>query len=461
MTSAIERAIEHSRAQRDAYLKGYQELLRFPSISTEANYKADLERCADWIIAEMGRIGLKNGRKIATAGHPMIYGEWLQAGDDKPTILVYAHYDVQPVDPLALWETPPFEPSIRDGKLYARGSQDNKNGVWGNLKTFESILATEGRLPVNIKVIFEGEEETGSPSAEAFVRANKDLLAADAMMMSDNSFDPDKAVISHTARGIVAAEVTLRGPDHDLHSGTYGGVVHNPLHVVGKIIGSLHDEAGRVQIPGFHDRVQPLDAEKRAQMMETYNLFGEEFETKAGVEHFWGETIAPIPERGTALPTLDVNGISGGYQDAGMKTVIPSEASFKVTMRIVPDQDPKEIAQLFTDYVESFNSETVQVSVKVQAAAWPVTISGDGPALEAVQRGFEAVIGTRARRIRGGGSIPILGMFQRELGLPIIPLGYGSGENIHSPNEYTQVDHFFLGIEKAIHTYYYLAETMG
>lgn len=461
MSSSIEKAIEYARTHRDQYLEGYQDLLRIPSISTDPTYKAEMQRCADWIVSEMTRIGLKDCRTMPTSGHPMIYGEWLEAGDDRPTILVYSHYDVQPVDPLDLWTTPPFEPNVRDGKVYARGSSDNKNGVWGNLKTFESIFATEGKLPVNIKVIFEGEEETASPSAEPFVKANRDLLKADAMMMSDSSFDPDNPSIGYTARGIISAEVVVRGPDHDLHSGGYGGVVQNPLHVLGKIVGSFHDEAGRVQIPGYYDRVRKLDDDEYAQMMENYKVRGAEYEAKSGVKHFWGESIAPIPERGTALPTLDVNGITGGYQGPGMKTVIPSEVSFKVTMRLVDDQDPPEIAQMFTDYVEAFNSDTAQVEVTIHDMAWPVKMAEDGPALEAVQRGYEAVIGKQARRVRVGGSIPILGMFQRELGMPIIPLGYGSGENIHSPNEFLVLDHFFLSIDKAIHTYYALAETMG
>lgn len=461
MSSPIEKAIEHARANRDQYLAGYHDLLRIPSVSTDPAYKADLERCADWIVAEMTRIGLKNCRKMPTDGHSMIYGEWLEAGDDKPTVLVYSHYDVQPVDPLDLWQTPPFEPTVRDGKLYARGSSDNKNGVWGNLKTFESILATEGRLPVNVKVLFEGEEETASPSAAPFVNANRELLRADALMMSDSGFDPDNPVIGYTARGIISAEVVVRGPDHDLHSGGYGGVVHNPLHMVGKIIGSFHDEAGRVQIPDYYDQVGQLDDDELAQMMATYKITGPEYEAKSGVEHFWGESIASIPERATALPTLDVNGITGGYQGPGMKTVIPSETSFKVTMRLVADQDPAAIAQLFTDYVQGFACDTMSVEVNILDTAWPVLMAEDGPSLEAAQRAFEAIIGRRARRIRIGGSIPILGMFQRELAIPITPLGFGSGENIHSPNEYLNLDHFFLSIEKAIHCYYYLAETMG
>jgi acetylornithine deacetylase/succinyl-diaminopimelate desuccinylase-like protein len=268
-------------------------------------------------------------------------------------------------------------------------------------------------------------------------------------------------MIGYTARGIISAEVTVRGPDHDLHSGGYGGVVHNPLHTVGKIIASFHDDRGRIQIPGYYDEVRELDEEERAQLLETYKITGPEFEAKSGVEHFWGESIAPVPVRATSLPTLDVNGISGGYQGPGMKTVIPSEASFKVTMRLVPNQDPAKIAELFKNYVESFASDTMQVSVAIHEKAWPVTMAGDGPSLEAVQRGYEDMIGRRALRVRVGGSIPILGMFQREMGMPITPLGYGSGENVHSPNEYVRLDHFFLSIEKSIRTFYYLAETMG
>ena len=261
-----QKAIDYAHAHREPYMEGFQELLRIPSVSTDPSYKPELERCADWIVVEMGRIGFKNCRKIATTGHPVVYGDWLEAGADKPTVLIYAHYDVQPVDPLNLWETPPFEPSFRDGKLYARGAVDDKSGVFVNLKALESILNVDGKLPVNIKLFFEGEEESGSPNMHPFVAANKDLLKADLLVLCDGGFDKHLPTITYSGRGIVGAEVTITGPDHDLHSGVYGGVVHNPLHVVGQIIASFHDNEGHIRIPGYYDSVRDLSASELANL---------------------------------------------------------------------------------------------------------------------------------------------------------------------------------------------------
>ncbi|MFN8447086.1 MAG: M20/M25/M40 family metallo-hydrolase [Anaerolineae bacterium] len=457
MTSA-QPAIDHARASRDAYMAGFLELLRIPSVSTDPAYKAELERCADWIVAEMTRIGIKNSRKFPTDGHPVVYGEWLEAGADKPTVLIYAHYDVQPVDPLNLWTTPPFEPTFRDGNLYARGVVDDKSGVYVNLKALESILAVDGRLPVNVKLFFEGEEESGSPSMHPFVAAHKDLLKSDLLILCDGEFDRHLPQMIYSGRGITSAEVTVTGPDHDLHSGEYGGVVHNPLHVVGKIIGSFHDDAGRVRIPGFYDAVQPLSADELASLQRVWAITSEPYLAKSGTKHYWGDSIASIPERGTALPTLEVNGMWGGYQGPGTKTVIPSKAGFKVTMRLVSDQNPDAIATLFSDYVMGFASDTAEIAVQVLAEGFPFQGLFDGAGVEAIQKALEATIGRRALLVRTGGSIPIAGMFHSELGTPMTNLGLGAGENIHSPNEYVRVDDFYLCIDTAIRLYYNLAE---
>jgi acetylornithine deacetylase/succinyl-diaminopimelate desuccinylase-like protein len=391
-TTSAQKAIQHAQQQFDPFLDSFLDLLRIPSVSTDPAYKTDLERCAGWIVAEMTRIGFNNCQAIPTAGHPVIYGEWLQAGPDRPTILVYAHYDVQPVDPLDLWESPPFEPTSRDGKLYARGAQDDKSGVWANLKACEAILATEGKLPVNVKLFFEGEEEMGSPSMPAFLQAHKALLAADALLLCDGPFNPEQPIIAYALRGVVSAEVTVSGPDHDLHSGVYGGTVHNPLHLLGQIVGSFHDELGRVRIPGFYDRVRQLEAAELTAMQETWQLTGPKWEAEAGVTRFWGETIASRPERLTALPTLDVNGMGGGYQGPGMKTIIPARAGFKATMRLVADQDPREIGQMFRDYVLGFACDTLDIEVDILAEAWPLTTSRDDPAVEATQRTYETAL---------------------------------------------------------------------
>ena len=438
-------------------MAGFLELLRIPSVSTDPAYKADLERCADWVVAEMARIGFKNCQKMPTAGHPALYGEWLEAGADKPTVVIYAHYDVQPVDPLNLWVTPPFEPTLRDGKLYARGAVDDKSGVYVNLKALESILAVDGTLPVNVKLFFEGEEESGSPSMLPFVTAHKDLLQGDLLILCDGGFDKKMPSIVYSGRGIASAEVTVTGSDHDLHSGVYGGVVQNPLHVVGKIVGSFHDEAGRVRIPGFYDAVQKLSEDELANLQKAWAFTREQYLAQSGTQHLWGESIASIPERGTALPTLEVNGIWGGYQGPGTKTVIPSKAGFKVTMRLVSDQEPGVIAELFKQYVLGFASDTAAIEVTALAEGDPFQGLFDGAAVEAIQQALEATIGKRALLERTGGSIPIAGMFQKELKIPMTNFGLGAGENIHSPNEYVRVDEFYLGIEAAIRLYYNLA----
>lgn len=454
-----QQAIDHAHQNQAVYLEGFKELLKIPSVSTDPKHKGDIEHCADWIIAEMERIGFKECRKIPTDGHPVVYGEWLEAGDDKPTALVYAHYDVQPIDPLNLWESAPFEPTERDSKLYARGTIDDKAGVWVNLKAFESIFQTEGKLPLNVKIFFEGEEEMGSPNMQPFVDAHTDLLKADYLVLSDNEFSAELPTLAVSARGIVAAEVKIIGPDHDLHSGSYGGAVHNPIHMVGKIISSFHDDDGRIQIKGFYDRVKKLTINEQEAMDEAWMITGEKHKEGAGIDKFWAENLAPMPDRLTALPTLDVNGIWGGYQGDGVKTVIPSEAGFKTTMRIVADMDPKEIAQSFKEHVMSFAVDTLEINVNILVTAFAFTLDIEGHLLESVQKSLETVVGKRAVLVRGGGSVPIGGMFQNALGIPITAYGFGAGEGAHAPNEYINLDEFYIGIDAAIHFYHFLAET--
>ena len=445
--------LKYAENHHEEFLAGFEDFLRFPSISTDPAYLADLEACGAWVVAEMDRIGFQNCRKIHTEGHPVLYGEWLKAGPDAPTAIIYAHYDVQPTDPLPLWHSPPFEPTYRDGRLYARGVLDDKCGIWGNLKVFESFLMATGSLPLNVKICFEGEEESGSPNMAPFVSGSKDLLAADLLVNSDGDFSRDQPTQGYALRGIVAAEITVRCARVDLHSGLYGGVVHNPNHVLGKIIASFHDEEGRIQLPGYYDKVLPIDEEERALLQESYALQSETFEREAATDHFWAESLAPRVERATVLPTLDVNGVTGGYQGEGMKTVIPAEASCKVTMRIVPDQDPNEIAEILADHVQQFASDTAQIEVRIFSRSWPFSIDRYSAAMGAIQRANLATLGLPATFTRSGGSIPILGMFQRELGMPMTGLAFGAGRGIHSPNEYMELADFKTAIELAIRFY--------
>ncbi len=456
MSDSIQNAIDYLHETQDKMMEDYKELLRFPSISADPAYADDVKACAEWIVGQLEAMGFDNCEAIETAGLPVVYGEWLKAGADKPTVLVYAHYDVQPVDPLPLWHSEPFEGVIRDGNMVARGASDNKAGVWGNLKTFEALLRANGSLPVNIKIMFEGEEESGSPSIEAFVEANKERLQADLLLNCDGNLKPEAPQLTYAGRGIVSAEVRVTGPSADIHSGLYGGLVQNPLHVAGKIIGSLHDDDGRVQLPGYYDSLVEASAAEKARIAAGFQ--DDQLKAGAGVERFWAEAIAPASERATVYPTLDVNGMWGGYQGAGNKTIIPAEAGIKITMRLAPDQDPRVVSQLLKRHIESFASDTVDVSCEIGEEAWYFQLVTEGPWLEAVQSAIEATVGSRAQLVRTGGSIPILGVFNRLIGLPITGFGYGDGDGIHSPNEYLRINTFVKSLEAAVRMYHNFGE---
>ncbi len=457
----LEKAIEHAHANRERYLAQLFDLLRIPSISTLSEHKADIQRAADWLAADMARAGLNNVQVMPTAGNPVVYGEWLGAGDGAPTVLVYGHYDVQPVDPLELWETPPFEPTLREGKIYARGASDDKGQAFIHIKALEAMLAANGRLPVNVKIVLEGEEEIGSLNLEPFVVAHKDLLAATSGLISDSRIlNPQQPSITYALRGMTYMEVRVRGPKRDLHSGSYGGSVHNPAQVVAEIIAALHDKDGRITIPGFYDKVRPLSAEERAALAKVpYTLA--QWQEETGLHTPWGEPEYTLLERMTARPTCEVNGIWGGFQGEGGKTIIPAEAGAKISMRLVPDQDPDEIARLFTDYVKQLAGDKVQIEVIQHTGGWWAITPIDSLEMQAAARAYEAVWGVPPVFTREGGSIPIVATFQRELGTPVVLMGFGLDDNVHSPNEHFRVDHFYKGIDTVIHYYHYLAERYG
>jgi acetylornithine deacetylase/succinyl-diaminopimelate desuccinylase-like protein len=456
----LEKALSYAHARHEHYLARFQELLSIPSVSTDSGYREDVRRCAGWIVEELARIGFDNCRAYETPVHPVVYGEWLKAGSDAPAVLVYAHYDVQPVDPLALWDSPPFTPTIREGNLYARGAIDDKAGVYTNLAAFEALLKTAGRLPVNIKVFFEGEEESGSAGSIPFVADNHELLAADLVVISDGGNLRDQPLVITSTRGIVDFEVAVRGPQRDLHSGLFGGIVENPAHVVGRIIEALHDNEGRIRVPGYYDQLQPLTDAEREIMARQEAIFRSQLEQDAGVP-FWGERLGPLVERATALPTLDVNGVWGGYQGEGGKTVIPAEAGFKASTRLAPGQDPEQIVEALRAFIMGFASETARITFTHGPVSCPAALLSEGPVIEAIHQAFEATWGKRALLYRQGGSVPIIGTFKQELGLPITSLGFGDGSNGHSPNEYIILEHFFRNIDTAIHFYCALADKMS
>ncbi len=456
MTDTVQNAIDYIQETQDKIMEDYKELLRFPSISADPAHADDVKACANWIVTQLEALGFDNCEAIATAGLPVVYGEWLNAGADKPTVLVYAHYDVQPVDPLPLWHSQPFEAVIRAGKMVARGASDNKAGVWGNLKTFEALLRANGSLPVNIKIMFEGEEESGSPSIRDFVLANKHRLKADVLLNCDGDLAPADPKLYYGGRGMVTAQVRVSGPSADIHSGLYGGIVQNPLHVAGQIIGSFHDSDGRINLPGYYDDVREAAPSEKQRIEAGFQA--EALRESAGVAGFWGEGIAPAAERATVYPTLDIVGMWGGYQGPGVKTIIPAEAGFKITMRLAPDQDPTKVSQALKEYVESFATATVKVECDIGEEAWYFQLETDGPWLEAVQSSIESTIGKRAQLVRTGGSIPILGVFNRLIGLPITAFAFGEGEGIHSPNEELDIESFYTGLEAAVRLYHNLGE---
>lgn len=450
----LTQALSWARTHEADALAHYEALLRIPSISNEPDHAPDMQRAADWLVAELERIGMQNSCLLPHDGPPMVYSEWLHAGVDKPTALIYAHYDVMPVGELDEWISPPFEPDRRDGRIYARGAVDDKCGVSVTLAALEAILAANRALPVNIKIIFEGAEECGSPGIDGFVAANLEQLAADLLIISDGGGQPGQPMIMAGVRGTVSAEVHIHGPKRDLHSGGFGGLIHNPIHLAGKIIASFHDDAGRITIPGFYDAVRPLTASEKAVVAASEAVLVRRAHEESGLEHLWGDSIASPGVRGTGLPTCDVNGIWGGYQGPGGKTIIPAQAGFKVSMRIVANQEPAEIMRLFTAHVQSFAVPTLRIEVIPSTANWHATLLHDGPVIDVLQDAYRAAWGVPASLYRAGGCVPLIGVMQRTLGLPIMDLGYGVGENGHAVNEYMEIEYFERGVETALHFFY-------
>ncbi len=445
----------HDDAER--HVRELVEFLRIPSISSAAEHRADVARAAAFLRDELRRLGL-DASIFPTDGHPVVYGEWMGAGAGKPTVLVYGHYDVQPVDPLELWKSPPFEPSIRDGALYARGAVDDKGQVWLHLKAFEAWRAAGGP-PVNVKMIFEGEEEIGSEHLGAFLEREKARLAADVVVVSDSPmFAKGVPSICYGLRGLAYFQVEVEGPSVDLHSGSFGGAVLNPANALARIVAGLQDASGRVLVPGFYDRVRRLTPRERA---STRRL---PFDRKAwlasagGPKAPWGEAGFHVLERIWARPTLDVNGIWGGYQGEGAKTIIPSKAGAKISMRLVPDQTPEEIARKFTAHVKRLAPKEVKVTVRNLHGGAAFLSEVDHPAFRATERALERAFGKKPVLTREGGSIPFTATIQEALGCPVILMGFGlPDENSHAPNERLDLENFRKGTLAAALLYEELA----
>lgn len=429
-------------------LEQLKEYLRIPSISTDPAYTPEVQRCADWVEAKLSAMGLEARQIREGGGHPMVYAERIE-DPALPTVLFYGHYDVQPVDPIELWRNDPFEPTLEGQQLVARGATDDKGQSFAHIRGVEAILAERGRLPVNVKFLIEGEEESGGEAIERFVRRDAGAtLACDAVVVSDSSmYAPGQPSLLYGLKGLAYMEIRITGPNRDLHSGTFGGGVRNPLNCLASLVASLVDqETGRVLIPGFYDKVRPLEGWEREEFAKL-PFVEADWASAIGVPATFGEQGYSTLERVWARPTCDVNGIWGGYQGKGAKTVLPAQGGAKVSMRLVPDQDPKEIAELFIRHIRSIAPPGVTVEVEDLHGASPVLIDAQGPIVEAAMDAMEDVWGKRPVRIREGGSIPIVSTFSQVLEVPVLLLGFGlSDDRLHSPNEKFDLPNFYGGI---------------
>jgi acetylornithine deacetylase/succinyl-diaminopimelate desuccinylase-like protein len=451
--------IDFIHTNRDRYIKELTDYLAIPSISALPEHKADVRRCAEWTADEMRRVGLENVRVIDTPGHPVVYGDWLHASG-APTILFYGHYDVQPVDPVDLWTSPPFQATVRDGEIYARGAADDKGQVFMHLKAIEAHLKNGGTLPVNIKLIIEGEEEIGSANLDNFIRANKSLLGADVVVISDSAmFDRGVPSICYSLRGLVYCQIDLRGTKSDLHSGVFGGAVVNPNMALAQILAQMKDRGGRIKVPTFYADVRPLsDAEREAWKKLPFNE--KKYRKDLGAPKLFGESGYTTLERVWARPTLEVNGMLGGFTGEGAKTVIPAVSMAKVSMRLVPDQDPDKIAKAFEDYVRKVAPKSVEVTVTRLHGAKPWLTEYNSPYVQAAGRAIEKGFGRPPVFCREGGSIPVVSTFQAELNLPSVLFGVGlPDENAHAPNEKLDLDNFHNGVVASAILYGEIADT--
>jgi len=431
---------------KQRFLDELIDLLKIPSISADSAYKDDVTRAADWLVEKFKALDVDRVEKYPTPGHPIVYAEKI-VDPSKPTVLVYGHYDVQPPDPLELWTSPPFEPVIKDEKIYARGACDDKGQAYMHLKALE-ILNHLGEHPTNIKFLIEGEEEVGSDNLEGFTREYKDMLAADIILISDTSMIAnDVPSITVGLRGLSYVEVEVVGPNRDLHSGVYGGAVENPLNVLCGMITELKDENGHITIPGFYDKVIELsDAERAALSKRPFNQ--QKYQADLGIAATDGEAGFTTLERASIRPTLDVNGIWGGYIGEGAKTVLPSKAEAKISMRLVPNQDPEEITRLFTEHFNKIAPDTVKVTVRPHHGGQPAVVPTDSKGYKAAASAMVDTFGKEPIPTREGGSIPIVALFQEVLGLDTVLMGFGlNSDAIHSPNEHYGIFNYLIGIE--------------
>lgn len=446
----VSSAIAYARGNRRRFLAELKDFVRIPSISAQPRHAPAVQQCAERLAAHLREIGLDQVQVIPTTKHPIVHGQYLRA-PGRPTMLVYGHYDVQPVDPPHQWHTPPFEPVVRDGALHGRGASDDKGQLFTHVKALEAYLRGGDGLPVNVKYLFEGEEEIGSPSLAGFIHRNRRSLAADFVVMSDTRMlGPDRPSLTYSTRGQLGLELEVHGPGHDLHSGNFGGAIHNPLQALCEIISLLHGPDGRVAIPGFYDRVRPVGESER-DYLRCNGPPDRQILKDAGTKTGWGENGYSLYERVTVRPALTINGITGGYQGTGGKGVIPMRATAKLSFRLVPNQTPDEVEALFRRHISQITPKTVSSRVRANLSANPASIDRREVALHVAGKAYQKVFGQRPVFLRSGGSIPSINIFQKILGLPTVMMGYAlPNDQIHAPNEKFLLSNFYRGIETNI-----------
>lgn len=451
MTTPLQYAADH----HDQFLDELLTFIRIPSVSTQPTHKADMRHAAEWLRDQCLSVGMSRAEIFETPGHPVVYAEWLGAGPDKRTVLVYGHYDVQPAKQSDGWKTKdPFEPELIDGNIVARGATDDKGQMFMHIKVFEAYMKATGSFPVNIKFLFEGEEEDSSQNLPPFIRAHTDLLKADVALVSDTAmFKPGIPAIPYGLRGIMLGVLTVEGPKSDLHSGMYGGAVANPIHVLSRILASMHDEYGRVTVAGFYDDVRELSPEERTQLAQI--PYGEEeLREETGVPASWGDSQYTIVERMGARPTIDMTSFKGGLLEEGIKNIVPQKAWGHLTARLVPHQDPHKIFELIKQHIERHTPPSVKVTFDKHSANEAVLIDPHSEPMQKAVAAYKEVFGQDPLFLLEGGSIPVVKLFIDELGMPAVLMGFGlPDDNLHAPNEKFAIEQYRLGIQTLI--YYY------
>lgn len=449
-------ALQYASDQKDQAIDSLKSFVRIPSISTEKSARPEMERAAAWVGGRLQQLGAQNVRTFQTEGAPIVYGELLKASPEKPTVLVYGHYDVQPVEPLGLWEGLPFEPEVRGEHLFGRGASDMKGQILAVLTALDALAQTGG-LPVNFKFMIEGEEEIGSPNLDKFIIEHKELLASDFALNPDaGMIGRDYPTITYGLRGLAYFEIQITGPDHDLHSGLFGGVVHNPAQVLCELIAGMHDASGRVTLPGFYDRVRQLEEAERDELrrLPVDEIY---YRRQTGCSRFFGEEGYSLVERASARPTLEVNGLYSGFTGEGSKTVLPAKAMAKISCRLVPDQDPFEVREQLSQYLHDHTPPTVRSELTMHSAGYPSITNLDHFAVQAMQRALEATWGVRPLVRREGGSIPVVASMQKYLGIESVLTGFSLPEdNLHAPNEKLHLPTFERGVQALVRFFTYL-----